>query len=298
LRIAIVGADSRAWAKIPDGEIKVKEKIKWIINQYASDTLCHGPFEDIILVSGHCPIGQERWYCVDCAETPAFNPWSDKPCELCGHHRTLKVYDQGGVDTWAEIIATELGLKKEIYPAICATPKYKGEYYEQCVKRFDDYWKKEGFEKADRGDLGSHLWEWHFKPRNIQIAEAGLEDRKFFCKECLDKKWNSLEMMLKEHPTLKNYPELCGTIDDFVLYDIEPAGSCKHCLGLRFKIPVFVDRPDVKGIEMPLYRDKQDAYNLPEKCRFCESDGAYSGGTWTLKYARKLGREVHKIIIK
>jgi len=32
-------------------------------------------------------------------------------------------------------------------------------------------------------------------------------------------------------------------------------------------------------------------------CKFCEGDNAYSGGTWILKNARKLGREVHKIII-
>lgn len=35
-----------------------------------------------------------------------------------------------------------------------------------------------------------------------------------------------------------------------------------------------------------------------QKCKFCEGDGAYSGGTWTYKYARKLGKEVHKVIME
>jgi len=50
-----------------------------------------------------------------------------------------------------------------------------------------------------------------------------------------------------------------------VLYDIEPAYSCKYCHG--------------------------------QGCSKCEGDGAYSGGTWTYKYARKLGKEVHKVVI-
>ena len=56
-----------------------------------------------------------------------------------------------------------------------------------------------------------------------------------------------------------------------VLYDIEPLKSCRFCGGLG-----------VRG---------------EKTCSFCEGDGAYSGGTWTLKYAKTLGKEVWKIIV-
>ncbi len=67
-----------------------------------------------------------------------------------------------------------------------------------------------------------------------------------------------------------------------ILYDIEPTHSCRYCGG--------------KGKRVPTTFPEN---SFGEKtCPFCEGDGAYSGGTWTLKYARKLGKEVHKIIIK
>jgi len=65
-----------------------------------------------------------------------------------------------------------------------------------------------------------------------------------------------------------------------VLYDIEPKGSCEHCDGRGFtsKHPNFL-----------LYG---------RRCRFCHGTGAYSGGTWTLNYAKKLGKGVHQVIIE
>ena len=71
-----------------------------------------------------------------------------------------------------------------------------------------------------------------------------------------------------------------------VLYDIEPAKSCKYCKGVG-TIIVF---PKAQTSHEPPY--------IKQKCKYCEGDGAYSGGTWTLKYARKLGKEVHKVIIQ
>lgn len=56
MKIAIVGADSRKWAKIPDGEKKAKEKIRNII--LTNSSYIYG--KEVILVSGHCPVGEER----------------------------------------------------------------------------------------------------------------------------------------------------------------------------------------------------------------------------------------------
>ena len=65
-----------------------------------------------------------------------------------------------------------------------------------------------------------------------------------------------------------------------VLYDIEPAHSCRHCGGKGF-----------------VNYDADEFSSKIKICRFCEGDGAYSGGTWTLKYAKLLGKEVHKIVL-
>lgn len=62
-----------------------------------------------------------------------------------------------------------------------------------------------------------------------------------------------------------------------ILYDIEPAKSCWRCGGSGF----------FEGKDIGQEKD----------CSFCEGDGAYGGGTWTLKYAKRLGKETFKIII-
>jgi len=67
-----------------------------------------------------------------------------------------------------------------------------------------------------------------------------------------------------------------------ILYDIEPSGKCRHCGGIGH-------------IASFIFKNSQ-VYQKP--CKYCEGDGAYSGGTWTLKHARKLGKEVHKVIIE
>ena len=61
-----------------------------------------------------------------------------------------------------------------------------------------------------------------------------------------------------------------------ILYDIEPAKSCRYCHGLG----------------------EGDYRLFIGTCPRCEGDGAYSGGTWTMKYARKLGKKNHKVVIQ
>jgi len=179
MKIAIVGASYSNWDKklIP----VAKDMIRKILSDY------HNP----ILVSGHCPKGEELWYCVDC------KGWGmrvkDKPTiEECDYHpnRVIKVYDKGGIDTWAEIIATELRIEKEIY-----SPE---------VHQWNDKWDICGC-----GDPSCDRKLKGYRSRNIEIAES------------------------------------CD-----VLYCIEPIGRKR------------------------------------------------SGGIWTMKYANKLGKETHLVVIE
>jgi len=258
LKIAIVGADGRKWTK--EQEEKAKKKIEQLLSReiwyceicglnfkYPHVTGLHKEKtrlikrENLVLVSGHCPVGKERWY----------NVMEEKCCSPefeIGHiglkspyvfHRRdsdfvyLRVYDQGGVDTWAEIIATKLGIKTEIYPAeamdwndklrclACGTLNPL-----KTIKCQDGFCV---------GNLFDYVYG--YRSRNIQIAEV------------------------------------CD-----ILYDLEPKGSCKYCGGTGTTFT---------------YGDSR-----PMTCRKCEGDGSYSGGTWTLRYARKLGKEVHKVIIE
>ena len=70
-----------------------------------------------------------------------------------------------------------------------------------------------------------------------------------------------------------------------ILYDIEPAHSCKYCKG----------RGKIVGGGMLLGEGSSI-----QKCKFCEGDGAYSGGTWVYKYIKEKfpSKEAHKIIIR
>lgn len=63
-----------------------------------------------------------------------------------------------------------------------------------------------------------------------------------------------------------------------VLYDIEPEGSCSHCGGEGFTY--------------------EGALCVSMNCKFCKGTGNYSGGTWTMRKAKKLGKEVHQVVVK
>jgi len=71
-----------------------------------------------------------------------------------------------------------------------------------------------------------------------------------------------------------------------VLYDIEVRGNCRHCKGRGHRMVADYTYLDSSGVELQ-----------KKTCGFCEGTGAYSGGYFTLKEVRKLGKEVHQIII-
>jgi hypothetical protein len=125
-KIAIVGPELSKWKseQIP----KVKAEIFSLLKRHAiksfdvidEHTFTDYDYSNIVVVSGHCPRGKERKYCVNCDEWyPEYpNVMMESQWEIKhANHMKIEVYDEGGVDTWAEMKATELGIKKEIYPA-------------------------------------------------------------------------------------------------------------------------------------------------------------------------------------
>lgn len=127
--VVIVGADGRKFNN--EQEQQTKDKIFEILNkhwhEYVEPSLDFGDVEtELILVSGGCPVGKKRWYCVDCDMwlggdlIPGAHVWLK--------HKLIEVYDNGGIDTWAHIEATKLGIptlifKPEVHQWLDRQPK-------------------------------------------------------------------------------------------------------------------------------------------------------------------------------
>lgn len=116
-RVVIVGASGRSWDE--RSELLMRQEVSWIIYKYIMDAHTE-QIDPPIVISGHCPIGRERWYCVEC------QTWFDKMVNgvfdfktmaIHAHHKAIKVFDLGGVDTWAEIIGNTYNLGVAPFPA-------------------------------------------------------------------------------------------------------------------------------------------------------------------------------------
>ena len=254
LKVGMVGADGRKWTE--KQEKRVRNIIELILtnaekgfilvpkgenlwdNKPIYPSLQEKPI-DLTVVSGGCPVGKKMPYCCTCDKWLTLNDWTQVDAHERAGHEVIEAYDNGGVDTILEIVATQLGLKKEIYPANCTSISHKTENryntYEECREKSKEYsW--------------THFWESHFKPRNIQIARA-------------------IPLPPKG-----------------VLYDIERKGSCRWCKG-EGKSPHVNPELERHGI------------TVRPPCSKCEGTGAYSGGYFTFKEARKLRKEVYQIVI-
>jgi len=137
---------------------------------------------------------------------------------------------RGGVDIWAEEIADEMGLEKEIFPA--------------------------------------EVHQWLDEVKNVYAdGQKGLEPVIGFAAET--------KMGYKSRN--EKIAKTCN-----VLWNFEPKGNCRHC----------------KGTGENLFARKLYPKEDPSPCTWCGGDGAYSGGTWTYNYAKRLRKEVHKVVIK
>jgi len=157
-------------------EWKKKEDIEW--NERFPEA--NGWRSNAILVSGHCPVGKLQHYCCTCdrfVETDIERETIHKD------HIVIEVYDRGGADTFAEIIATKLGIKKEIYPA-------EVNQWEDLIYDIQPYETYESVPKSTKT-----VRKKGYKSRNIQIVIASdiLYDiePKGSCKHCGGRGWQA-----------------------------------------------------------------------------------------------------------
>jgi len=103
MNVVIVGADSR---KFTEEQLRIaKREIASLLINYQANWI------DTTIISGGCPVGKKRWYDISCDE------WRD--VDDVDDHLTVEAYDQGGIDTLAKIVATELWMKFiEISPEV------------------------------------------------------------------------------------------------------------------------------------------------------------------------------------
>jgi len=241
IKIAIVGCEESKWKleQIP----KVKSEIKCILlnNLSLADCLHYPPYEckSVILVSGHCP--------------------------------------KGGVDIWAEEIADELGIKKEIYPAeVNRWVDWTGTQCERCgyidTKTHKEYEKlpieHKRYLANHLKDCGGRFLPFRkkgYRSRNIQIAEACdvlycIVPRIYCCKQC---------------PKYKNCKSKCIRAFAEECY----SGDEKYC-------------------QSP-FRTRYKLQCKITNCIHCSVHGhPTNGGCWTMKYAKKLGKETHLVVIE
>lgn len=269
MKVGIVGADGLNPAWTPEREIKTDKVIRQILHGlHPTKPFTFGTFKDLTLVSGHCPVGEERWYCVDC------NKWlpitdGKTTFSICRmSHNVVKVFDKGGVDTMVEIIATELGIQKEIY-----APE---------VKQWDD-WNGSQCNKCGFIDAESQM---EFQRMPVSQREYLMQHK--------EKCGGSFVPFTKKGYRSRNI-DIVNAIPNppnGVLYDIEPKGSCKHCGGSGL---MFLTEEQTKR---KLERLEKTGIPFSLKCRYCLGTGNYSGGTRTLRYAEKLGKETHLVVVE
>lgn len=99
MRVGIVGADARKWPDQKRGEEAVAALVKNLKTEYPTA---------LTIVSGHCPVGEEKYFCLNCMR---WNQWPHP------NHRNVKGHFLGGVDTWAEIYASKYHARLKTWPA-------------------------------------------------------------------------------------------------------------------------------------------------------------------------------------
>jgi len=173
---------------------------------------------------------------------------------------------KGGVDIWAEEIADELGIKKEIYPA-----EHKG-------------WNDK------------IIWELEKEiPKNYVVCENPLVS---------ELKQNDLQAMKKDG--LKPIANL-GTWMDIPHIELMTFHQLKN-LGYEGVIVGKQQRDFVSPIKLfeqvRIVKKGYRSRNI-QIAKACDvlydiepGTDVSSGGTWTMRYAKKLGKKVHLVVIK
>lgn len=180
-KVGIVGADGRKWTKEQEERLKrivelvlINAEKGFILVPKGENTWDSKPIYpllqkkpiEITVVSGHCPIGKEMPYCCTCDKWLTLDNWTQVDAHERVGHEVIKVHKQGGVDTIVEIIATQLGLKKEIHPAEVHQWEDKKIWEAVSTRVTEDTYRK----LKERVTLSKILKG--FRSRNIQIARV------------------------------------------------------------------------------------------------------------------------------
>ena len=230
IKIAIVGPEESKWkpGQIP----KVKKQIRDHLFGLQCPKCNSFEIESIgykrVHIDSEGGIDAPFWKCRNCGYEAewGYQEWIiQEPIVLVSGH-----CPKGGVDIWAEEIADELGIKKEIYPA---EADKEGKYHWDDKREFDP-------KTYDEHIMGGAFYFYAklrklkgYRSRNIKVAEA------------------------------------CD-----VLYCLVP---------FRYTSPNY---EDVK-------------FNNDLRCIHCKkSRHPTNGGCWTMKCAKKLGKEVHLVVIE
>jgi len=122
--------------------------------------------------------------------------------------------------------------------------------------------------------------------KEIYPAEVNQwEDEIFYKTESLEERYKSksgLGTMIRLKGYRSRNIQIAEACD--ILYDIEYKGSCRHCGG--------------RGLWLLDMKTLHEFGGADRICKFCKGTGNYSGGTWTINEAKRLGKEVYQIVIE
>lgn len=143
-----------------------------------------------------------------------------------------------------------------------------------CHKGGIDIWAQE---EAERASIPVTLFkpqvrQWPDKVTMIPFNENEVKQHKMDKSQLIKRGYYYYERYVQiGYKSRNDQMAICGSIG----FDIEPAGSCRHCGGKGFTWSGLVEL----------------------ECRVCKGTGAYSGGRYTINKMISLGKEGHIIVI-
>jgi len=260
----------------------------------------------VTVLSAYRSVGEERLFCVNCDEWLSKDPMvALKHGWKKGEHRTVKVFDKAGVETWVKQICAKLGIKVELHPA-----------------------EREGWENAVKCKSCGKEYEYPVDWENVCSCNKGF---------CFLKGYRHINVGIAQITDVgyaiesANSCGYCGGKDIFHLFGIQrpkithvrdsrkedmarswiSSDGLEVFLGdtsdylhelahsIHYQVRDVTKIENILGISIGTEED-EDVAEVIEKviCKFCEGDGGYSNATWTIRQMENLGKEVHKIVIE
>jgi hypothetical protein len=170
IRLGFVGPSSKKWTY--EGLNKAKDEIIVIIKDFQKLY----PDAKIVIVSGGCPVGRKRAYCATCNSFVYGRSYDLHLADTDPAHETIEVYDEGGIDTLAEIVAFQLKLETDI----------KRPEVDQWQDEYLDYGgRNKGFKSRNQDIADSCDYLFCIVPsEHTYPEELNREDKTLYCYHC------------------------------------------------------------------------------------------------------------------